>query len=132
MSISCGCRLSRLLIIRSLHVFEAINSRLFKNLVLHYIITEPNQVWVADIIYIVNRKNPSYLSVIMDSYPKKIVGNFVGDNLNTEIVGRHSKWHWRIISAIESLIYHSDKGMKHCSNEYQKILEKHNVKCSIT
>lgn len=47
-------------------------------------------MWVADIIYIVNRKNPSYLSVIMDSYPKKIVGNFVGDNLNTEIVGRHS------------------------------------------
>ena len=33
---------------------------------------------------------------------------------------------------LESLIHHSDRGLQDCSNEYQKLLEKNNIKCSMT
>ena len=35
-------------------------------------------------------------------------------------------------SSTESLIHHSDRGLQYCSNEYQRILEKHHIKCSMT
>ena len=34
----------------------------------------PEQVWVSDITYTGNRKNPSYLALITDAYSKKIMG----------------------------------------------------------
>lgn len=34
----------------------------------------PEQIWVSDITYIGNRKNPMYLSLLTDAYSKKNVG----------------------------------------------------------
>ena len=107
--------------------------RKHKNLVLDYQITKPNQVWVADITYIGNRKNPSYLSLITDAYSKKIVGHYVAENLTTEGSLLALK---KAINTTElkelSLIHHSDRGLQYCSDEYQKNLEKNNIKCSMT
>ena len=107
--------------------------RKHKNLVLDYQITKPNQVWVADITYIGNRKKPSYLSLITDAYSKKIVGHYVAENLTTEGSLLALK---KAINTTElkelSLIHHSDRGLQYCSDEYQKNLEKNNIKCSMT
>lgn len=101
-----------------------------KNLVLDYEVTRPNQVWVA---YIGNRKNPSYLSLITDAYSKKIVGHYLADNLNTESSLMALKKALKSSkSSMESLIHHSDRGLQYCSNDYQKILKRHHLKCSMT
>ena len=80
-------RANHLLIVpkRSYHVTTNSHHRFrkHKNMILDYQITKPNQVWVADITYIGNRQNPSYLSLITDAYSKKIVGHHVADNLNS-------------------------------------------------
>ena len=120
---------------RSYHITTNSHHRFrkHKNLVLDYQITKPNQVWVADITYIGNRKNPSYLSLITDAYSKKIVGHYVAENLTTEGSLLALK---KAINTTElkelSLIHHSDRGLQYCSDEYQKILEKNNIKCSMT
>ena len=107
--------------------------RKHKNLVLDYSITKPNQVWVADITYIGSRKNPSYLSLITDAYSKKIMGYYVADNLNTESSLMAFKMALKNNrSGTESLIHHSDRGLQYCSNEYQRVLRKHRLKCSMT
>lgn len=107
--------------------------RKHKNLISDYKITKPNQVWVADITYIGCRENPSYLSLITDAYSKKIMGYYVAENLNTQssllALRRALKKHK---GAIQSLIHHSDRGLQYCSNDYQKVLEKHKLKCSMT
>ena len=120
---------------RSYHITTNSHHRFrkHKNLVLDYQITKPNQVWVADITYIGNRKNPSYLSLITDAYSKKIVGHYVAENLTTEGSLLALK---KAINTTElkelSLIHHSDRGLQYCSDEYQKNLEKNNNKCSMT
>ena len=120
---------------RSYHITTNSHHRFrkHKNLVLDYQITKPNQVWVADITYIGNRKNPSYLSLITDAYSKKIVGHYVAENLTTEGSLLALK---KAINTTElkelSLIHHSDRGLQYCSDEYQKNLEKNNIKCSMT
>jgi transposase InsO family protein len=130
-------RANHLLIIpkRSYHVTTNSHHRFrkHKNQILDYEITRPNQVWVADITYIGNRKNPGYLSLITDAYSKKIVGHYVADNLNTESSLMALK---RALKnnkpGMEPLIHHSDRGLQYCSNEYQKILTKNGVQCSMT
>lgn len=56
--------------------------RKHKNQIKQIEITRPEQVWVSDITYIGNRKNPSYLALITDAYSKKIMGYNVSDSLN--------------------------------------------------
>ena len=130
-------RANHLLIVpkRSYHVTTNSHHRFrkHKNLMLDYDITKPNQVWVADITYIGNRANPSYLSLITDAYSKKIVGHHVADNLNTEssLIALKKALRNKKVN-LESLIHHSDRGLQYCSNEYQRILEKHHLKCSMT
>jgi putative transposase len=120
---------------RSYHVTTNSHHRFrkHKNMILDYQITKPNQVWVADITYIGNRANPSYLSLITDAYSKKIVGHHVADNLHTESSLMALKKALKNTKVnLDTLIHHSDRGLQYCSNEYQKILKKNNIKCSMT
>ncbi len=107
--------------------------RKHKNLILDYQINKPNKVWVADITYIGNRANPCYLSLITDAYSKKIVGHHVADNLNTKssLIALKKALKNRKVN-LESLIHHSDRGLQYCSNEYQKLLDRNHILCSMT
>lgn len=120
---------------RSYHITTNSHHRFrkHKNMISDYRITKPNQVWVADITYIGNRANPSYLSLITDAYSKKIVGHHVADNLNTDssLIALKKALKNKKVN-LESLIHHSDRGLQYCSNEYQRVLEKHQLKCSMT
>ena len=130
-------RANHLLIIpkRSCHITTNSHHRFrkHKNLILDYQINKPNQVLVADITYIGNRANPTYLSLITDAYSKKIVGHHVADNLNTEssLMALKNALKNKQVN-LGSLIHHSDRGLQYFSNEYQKLLEKNNIKCSMT
>ena len=130
-------RANHLLIVpkRSYHVTTNSHHRFrkHKNMILDYQINKPNQVWVADITYIGNRANPSYLSLITDAYSKKIVGHHLSDNLNTEssLIALKKALKNKKVN-LESVIHHSDLGLQYCSNEYQRLLERNRIKCSMT
>ncbi len=107
--------------------------RKHKNQIKEIAYTRPEQVWVSDITYIGNRKNPSYLSLITDAYSKKVMGYNVSDSLNVkgslaalEMALKNRKY------KNEPIIHHSDRGLQYCSNEYQKILDKNNILPSMT
>ena len=88
---------------------------------------------MSDITYIGKREKPCYLSLITDAYSKKIVGYNVSDNLNTEssLVALRLAIKQRKNKDLV-LIYHSDRGLQYCANEYQKMLRKNNIIPSMT
>ena len=103
------------------------------NLVLSVEVNRPNQVWVADITYIGKRDKPSYLSLITDAYSKKIMGYFVADNLNAESSVMALKMAIKQRTQKDlPLIHHSDRGLQYCADQYQKVLTKHKILCSMT
>lgn len=130
-------RANRLLIIpkKKYHITTDSHHRFrkHKNQIKDLEFVRPEQVWVSDITYVGNRKNPCYLALITDAYSKKIMGYDVSNNLNVEgslralemaISNRnHNK---------EPIIHHSDRGLQYCSNEYQKILRINNISPSMT
>jgi putative transposase len=107
--------------------------RKHQNLLISIDITRPEQVWVSDITYIGRREKPCYLSLVTDAYSKKIMGYFVADNLNTESSVSALKMAIKQRSYKDlPLIHHSDRGLQYCAEQYQDVLNKNNILCSMT
>ena len=120
---------------RSYHITTNSHHRFRKhqNQILDLQIHRPEQVWVSDITYIGKRDNPCYLSLVTDAYSKKIVGYNVSDNMNTHssLIALKNAVKQRLYKDFD-LIHHSDRGLQYCANEYQKLLIKNHIKCSMT
>ena len=104
-----------------------------KNLIADLDIHRPEQVWVSDITYLGTRKKPLYLSLVTDAYSKKIMGYNVSESLHLE--GALSALKQALDNrkySDKQLIHHSDRGLQYCSDEYQRILIKKSLKCSMT
>ncbi len=107
--------------------------RKHKNLVSTMDIEEPESVWVSDITYLGTRTSPSYLALITDAYSKKIVGYDVSKSLSMDGSLRALEMAVNNRKYKENpLIHHSDRGLQYCSNEYQRLLEKNEIKPSMT
>jgi transposase InsO family protein len=107
--------------------------RKHKNLIENIEVVRPEQVWVADITYVGTRSNPMYLSLVTDSYSKKIMGFNVSDSLNAQ--GAVSALKMAIKNRKypkEALIHHSDRGLQYCCDDYQDTLGKHKIQPSMT
>jgi len=107
--------------------------RKYPNLIKGYTPTAPNQLWVSDITYIRTIEGVLFLFLITDAYSKKVVGWKVSKNLKAE----------NAIDALNmaiklnpnrdnNLIHHSDRGVQYCSGAYVKVLNKNNIKISMT
>lgn len=104
-----------------------------KNLIENLVPSRPEQVWVADITYIGNRPNHSYLALVTDAYSKKIVGYDLSESLNATGAIRALKMAVKKrIYKTKPLIHHSDRGIQYCCTAYQKLLNKKGVNCSMT
>ena len=120
---------------RSYHITTNSHHRFrkHKNLIGHKTVTRPEQVWVSDITYVGNRQNPMYLSLVTDAYSKKIVGYHLDNTLQVEASLKALKQAIKNrIYPNDKLIHHSDRGLQYCSDSYQKLLSKNNIKCSMT
>lgn len=107
--------------------------RKHKNLIEDMVPNRPEQVWVADITYLGNRKKPMYLAMITDAYSKKIIGYDVSNSLEASGSIRALKMAYRKREyPNKALIHHSDRGFQYCSDDYQKVLKKSGLRCSMT
>ena len=104
-----------------------------KDLIKDLSINHPEQVWVSDITYVDCGHTNTYLALVTDAYSKKIVGYDLSDSLNTSGVLRALQMAVRARQYPKTtLIHHSDKGIQYCSAEYQALLWKNNIICSMT
>ena len=104
-----------------------------KNLIENITPSRPEQLWVSDITYIGSRNNHRYLALVTDAYSKKIVGYNLSTSLSAKGAIRALKMgiSQRVYRS-EDLIHHSDRGLQYCCDDYQKMLLKKQVKCSMT
>jgi len=104
----------------------------YKNLVKDMDVTNPNQVWVADITYIRTINGFCYLALITDMYSRKIVGYDISDSLELAGCLRALKRALKQARPKAGLVHHSDRGIQYCSNQYVDELKKHGIKISMT
>jgi putative transposase len=94
---------------------------------------QSEEIWVADITYIVVGDDFNYLSLITDVYSKKIMGYCLHPTLEADgtltalrmALGKRTKQSMR-------LIHHSDRGTQYCCYDYVDLLQLSGIEISMT
>lgn len=92
----------------------------------------PNQVWVSDLTYVSTEEGWLYCAAHKDLFNGEIVGYALGSRIDTDLVKES------LVKAVNArhpprgLIHHSDRGCQYCSHEYRKLVERFNMKASMS
>jgi putative transposase len=95
--------------------------------------TEPDQAWVADITYIWTSQGWLYLAVVIDLFSRRVIGWSMAEHMRTELIttALDGALGQRIPSP-SGLVFHYDRGSQYASSDYQLMLQKAGVTCSMS
>ena len=94
--------------------------------------TAPNRKWVSDITYLWTEAGWLYLAVVLDLYSRLVVGWAMGERMTASLVCEAltmALWRRKMPAGV---IVHSDRGSQYCSADYQRLLQKHRLACSMS
>ena len=98
----------------------------------HFNPTAPNQAWVGDITYIPTGEGWLYLAVVEDLYSRLIVGWSMDSSMTSRLVADALEMAVQRRLPTEGLLAHSDRGSQYASEHYQRMLESHGIRCSMS
>jgi putative transposase len=107
--------------------------RVVSNVARGMILSDIDQLWVADITYIRLQEGFAYLAVILDAFSRRVVGWALAEHLQASLAIEALKM--ALISrqpASGSLIHHSDRGVQYACAEYTTLLEGHGIQPSMS
>jgi putative transposase len=105
----------------------------YPNLIKNLVLDGPEQIWVADITYILIGDDFNYLNLITDSYSKRIMGHCLHPTLEAEGTIIALKMALKNREKPEtSLIHHSDRGTQYCCEGYVSLLRDAGIGISMT
>jgi putative transposase len=92
----------------------------------------PNQKWVSDITYLWTEEGWLYLAVVLDLYSRLVVGWAMSERMTASLVCEAltlALWRRKMPTGV---MVHSDRGSQYCSVDYQRLLLKHRLLCSMS
>lgn len=92
----------------------------------------PNEVWVADITYIPTGEGWLYLATEIDLFSRRLVGYSMSASLETSLVVDALEMAVGRRNPARGLVHHSDRGSQYASGEFQKLLDKYGIECSMS
>jgi putative transposase len=84
----------------------------------------PGEKWVSDITYLRTKEGWLYLTVIVDLYDRKVIGWSMSDNLAAKQTCLALEMAAGNRLPRERLIFHSDRGIQYCSDEFRSLLKR--------
>jgi len=95
----------------------------YPNLAQYLILTDVNQLWVADTTYLRLQSEFVYLAVVLDAFSRRAVGWALGRNLQTALPLAALEKAIQNRQPPPGIMHHSDRGSPYASNDYVKRLE---------
>ena len=92
----------------------------------------PNQIWVSDITYFKVNDYWMYLCIILDLFSRRIVDYRVSRNASTNLVTSTFRTAFRERGNPSGLTFHSDRGKQYTSAAFTALLQKCEVKQSLS
>jgi len=97
-----------------------------------FAVSEPNRAWVSDITYIWTASGWLYLATVMDLYSRRIIGWSMDTSMTRQLVMNALLMAvWRRKPG-KGCIHHSDRGSQYCSDDFQALLKRHGMVCSMS
>lgn len=92
----------------------------------------PNQKWVSDITCLWTGEGWLYLSVVMDLYSRFVIGWAMSGRMTADLVCQSLNMALLRRQMPKAVIVHSDRGSQYCSGQYQRLLLRHELRCSMS
>jgi transposase InsO family protein len=97
-----------------------------------FLTTRPNEKWAGDITYVPTRQGWLYVVVLMDLYPRRIVGWAMGKQMTTTLTLRALEMALQQRPVPVGLLHHSDRGCQYVATLYQHRLIALGIRCSMS
>jgi len=91
----------------------------------------PNQLWVADLTYVVTWTGYVYVAFITDVFSRKIVGWRVSRSLRSDLALDALEQALHARRDLEQLVHHSDRGVQYLSIRYTERLAEAGIESSV-
>ena len=91
-----------------------------------------NERWASDITYLWTNQGWLYLAVVMDLYSRRIIGWSMSRRLSRRIAVNALSMALGQRRPGTDLIHHSDRGVQYLSDDFQALLKKHGINCSMS
>lgn len=92
----------------------------------------PDQKWAVDITYIPTTEGWMYLAGVMDLCSRKIVGWAMADHMRVHLVSDALTMAVMHRKPGRGLLHHSDRGVQYASDDYQHLLQSHDMLVSMS
>jgi transposase InsO family protein len=93
---------------------------------------KPDQVWAGDITYIWTAAGWLYLVVVLDLFSRSVVGWAMDKRMTRHLVMDALTMAKQRRRPSPGLIFHSDRGSQYASADFQSLLAKHRMLCSMS
>jgi len=103
----------------------------YPNLIKGMVISQLNQVWLADITYIRIRTGFFYLAAMLDACSRRVIGYAVSTRLDTALTLEALRMAMAVRKPGPGIIHHSDQGVQYASGEYIDELKGHGFEISM-
>jgi transposase InsO family protein len=106
--------------------------KVYPNLARSMVLTDINQLWVADITYVRLRWEFVYVAVILDVYSRRVVGWSVQKQIDTKLTLEALEMALNQRCPPVGLVHHSDRGVQYACGAYVQRLESQGIVLSMS
>jgi putative transposase len=105
----------------------------YPNLARELVLTDINQLWVADITYIRLPRQFIYLAALLDAYSRRCIGWALARYLDARLslTALQMALQSRRVTPGQ-LTHHSDRGVQYACHDYVRVLQQHQIRISMS
>jgi putative transposase len=92
-----------------------------------FMLTARDQLWVADLTYVVIPGGFSYVAVILDAWSRRVVGYAIGRSIDARLALAALKAAIASRSPPAGCVHHSDRGSQYAAEAYRKLLAEYGL-----
>lgn len=104
----------------------------YPNLTRNLVLSNINQLWVADITYIRLLREFIYLAVLLDAFSRRCIGWAISRHIDTQLTLAALQMALYTRTIQPGLIHHSDQGVQYAATDYVAVLQEHKIEISMS
>jgi putative transposase len=108
------------------------NLTVYPNLTRDLVLSNVNQLWVADITYIRLLREFIYLAVLLDAFSRRCIGWAISRHIDTQLTLSALQMALNTRTIHAGLIHHSDQGVQYAATDYAAVLHEHKIEISMS
>ena len=106
--------------------------RVYPNLAREMVLTDMDQLWVADITYIRLQDEFVFLAVILDAYSRRVIGWALDRTMGDDLTLSALQMALSRRQVEPGLVHHSDRGSQYASQDYTDRLKENVIQISMS